>query len=146
VVLGEELKQEHVEVDNKFIADLYRYSRYFVGSYGAGLYCMMRPWESCFLCSCSNSAHVVDGEDSCGMSTNAFLKRTGCKHSNLLYANFEVDFASVSFFVAADHDQKEVILCIRGTFSLADVATDLDGEVLDLTDYGFVSLVLFSRF
>jgi hypothetical protein len=30
-------------------------------------------------------------------------------------------------------------MCIRGTFSLADIATDIDAGVMDLTDYGFVS-------
>eukprot|EP00475_Leptophrys_vorax_P024904 TRINITY_DN3457_c0_g1_i1.p1 TRINITY_DN3457_c0_g1~~TRINITY_DN3457_c0_g1_i1.p1 ORF type:complete len:749 (+),score=223.58 TRINITY_DN3457_c0_g1_i1:52-2247(+) len=138
VVLGEELKQEHIEADDRFVADLYRYSCYFVGAYGAGMHCLMKPWECCCLLSgCQHEFPNTDGTDCCGASRNAFLRRTEYSHGDLLYSNLENDFASVAFFVVADHELKEVVICIRGTFSLADVATDLDADVLDLTDYGF---------
>jgi hypothetical protein len=93
------LKEVEVKLDDsenvsdQFVNDLVRYSTYFVGAYGAGMYCLMRPWECCFLCSCQHKAQNMEGDDCCATSQNAFLRRTGCNHTNLLYANFQVDFA-----------------------------------------------------
>jgi hypothetical protein len=92
-ILGEELKIDHIEADEAFVADLYRYSRYFVGAYGAGMHMIMKPWECCFLCSCDGQQDHIEGSDFLGMSKNAFLRRANCHHTNLLYANFVVDFA-----------------------------------------------------
>jgi hypothetical protein len=48
----------------------------------------------------------------------------------------------VVYFVAINHHKKEIIINARGSFSLADVVTDLDAESIDLTAYGFVRLRL----
>jgi hypothetical protein len=44
---------------------------------------------------------------------------------------------SMSFFVVADHDEKEIVIAIRGSCSIADVATDLDFALYDLSQEGY---------
>lgn len=153
--LQESMSAGHVDFEHK--SDLWtrkdaldgfiKYSNYMVGVYGAGLYSMMSPFKSpCLCCSIDcDQCHVCnlcssfskEGSDFCGCGTIAFLRRTGCRHEQIVYANFEVVFGAVSFIVVADHLVGEVIISIRGTFSTADLATDLDAELLSLEEFGY---------
>lgn len=56
------------------------------------------------------------------------------KDVDLLYASFENNVFQTPFFIALDHDERCIVVAIRGTMSLRDAITDLSAEAKPL-DY-----------
>lgn len=53
---------------------------------------------------------------------------------DLLYASFENNVFQTPFFISLDHDERCIVVAIRGTMSLRDAITDLSAEAKPL-DY-----------
>jgi hypothetical protein len=132
-----EAKEDPIDAKQGFF-DSYKYA---IGAYGAGLYAMMNPCSVCCLfkspCDQANHASHLEGYDVCDCHLNAFLKRSGSSRDTLLYANFEANFGTVVFFVSSNFQRKELVISIRGSFSIADLITDFDTDPYDLSPWGY---------
>lgn len=62
-------------------------------------------------------------------SADLLARRTHLKKENILHCDWQVKIIRPCFFVAYDHKEKAVVLCIRGTASLKDALTDVAGTV-----------------
>ncbi|CAH1799397.1 unnamed protein product [Owenia fusiformis] len=136
------------------------FMKYALAAYGWPLYIMTNPGTGlCGLCSqlaccccipsCSNRGHqhsIVIGDNCCQCNFAALKQQSGLKTIDIVYATYHVDTIDIvyatyhvdigetPFFVAVDHEEQKVVICIRGTLSLQDVLTDLkaDAEPLPL--------------
>eukprot|EP00798_Chlamydomonas_sp_ICE-L_P008183 gene8183-1440_t len=69
------------------------------------------------------------------MSREAILDMTGISDSDLLLINDENGFeGALPFYLAADHKAKELIVSIRGTWTIEDTITDLMWEPVELEE------------
>lgn len=57
---------------------------------------------------------------------------TSVKDMDLLYASFENNVFQTPFFIALDHEERCIMVAIRGTMSLRDAITDLSAEAKPL--------------
>ena len=53
-------------------------------------------------------------------------------NTEIAYANFFNDTSHKPFIVFLDHDKEQVVISVRGTFSLEDVYTDIVCEPVEL--------------
>ena len=66
------------------------------------------------------------------------LKRVGCDHAHLCYANFSNGIADTPYAILVDEEKKSVVITVRGTLSLEDWVIDLQYVPLPLDDVGEV--------
>jgi hypothetical protein len=66
------------------------------------------------------------------------LKRIGCDHAHLCYANFRNGIADTPYAIIVDEMKKSVVITVRGTLSLEDWVIDLQYVPLPLDDVGKV--------
>jgi hypothetical protein len=64
------------------------------------------------------------------------LKRVGCDHAHLCYANFSNGIAATPYAILVDEEKKSVVITVRGTLSLEDWVIDLQYVPLPLDDVG----------
>jgi hypothetical protein len=64
------------------------------------------------------------------------LKRIGCDHAHLCYANFSNGIAATPYAILVDEEKKTVVITIRGTLSLEDWVIDLQYVPLPLDEIG----------
>ncbi|XP_046574796.1 diacylglycerol lipase-alpha-like [Haliotis rubra] len=96
--------------------------------------CRLMPFLSCCCCNKQRNAIVID--DNCCLCNFSALRRiSGLQEVDVVYATYHVDIGETPFYVALDHAEKTVVVCVRGTLSLQDVLTDLkaEAETLPLT-------------
>ncbi len=70
----------------------------------------------------------------CHWSLSSFLLTTGVSHSDVLYAHLD---SSPIYYLTVDHYQKCVVICCRGTLSIADAVIDLDAALASLDSLGY---------
>eukprot|EP00106_Octopus_bimaculoides_P022591 XP_014790033.1 PREDICTED: sn1-specific diacylglycerol lipase alpha-like [Octopus bimaculoides] len=116
------------------------YMEYALAAYGWPAYMMMNnatglcsliPYLSCCCCkSCvKHQTYSTVVEDNCCECNFAAMKKlSGLLDTDIIYVTYHVDIGKTPFYVALDHTQKKVIVCVRGTLSLQDVLTDLKAE------------------
>ncbi|XP_067676566.1 diacylglycerol lipase-alpha-like isoform X2 [Haliotis asinina] len=96
--------------------------------------CRLMPFLSCCCCNKQRNAIVID--DNCCLCNFSALRRiSGLQEVDVVYATYHVDIGETPFYVALDHAENTVVVCVRGTLSLQDVLTDLkaEAETLPLT-------------
>ncbi|XP_048240111.1 diacylglycerol lipase-alpha-like isoform X13 [Haliotis rufescens] len=96
--------------------------------------CRLMPFLTCCCCNKQRNAIVID--DNCCLCNFSALRRiSGLQEVDVVYATYHVDIGETPFYVALDHAEKTVVVCVRGTLSLQDVLTDLkaEAETLPLT-------------
>jgi hypothetical protein len=64
------------------------------------------------------------------------LRRIGCDHAHLFYANFSNGIADTPYAILVDEEKKSVVITVRGTLSLEDWVIDLQYVPLPLDDVG----------
>ena len=81
----------------------------------------------CWLFRRSVKPHLISREGECfgHYNTRTILSRTGISLEDLIVVSFNNTIHEVPFFVAVDHESKNIIVAIRGTQSLADIVTDM---------------------
>ncbi|CAL4085355.1 unnamed protein product [Meganyctiphanes norvegica] len=123
------------------VSNAYHYMKFAFGSYGwswfvYGRFCsalrMLRPYLQC--CACFRARQPFDApKDNCCLCNTAALKAiTNLTDDNLTYVTFHNKIFEVPFFVAIDHETKNVIIAIRGTLSLQDAITDLAAQCTEV--------------
>ena len=80
------------------------------------------------------STPTTTGDNLCHCNQRAFEKLSTSIDCELIYAKYSARVGEPSFSVIVDHDRRCVVVCVRGTFSLEDLITDLNAvsEVLPL--------------
>ncbi|XP_059057188.1 diacylglycerol lipase-beta-like [Achroia grisella] len=116
------------------LEDAYRYLRLSVAAYG-WLYVMYNNLcTSCCLlapylrCCCHKPTEVEVEGDNCCMCNYAGLKTISkVDDSDIIYLSFTNKVFEVAYYVVAVHEQKSIVVTIRGTISFPDMFTDLAG-------------------
>lgn len=117
------------------------YMEYALAAYGWPAYMMMNnaiglcsliPYLSCCCCKHCFSSHqnytTVIEDNCCDCNFAAMKQLSGLPEADIVYVTYHVDVGKTPFYVAIDHQQRKVVICIRGTLSLQDVLTDLKAE------------------
>jgi len=71
---------------------------------------------------------ITVGDNICRCNERAFQKLSTSIDCELVYAKYNARVGEPSFSVLVDHDKRCVVVCIRGTFCLEDLITDLNAE------------------
>ncbi len=126
------------------------FARYAYGAYGWPLFVFDNPCDGIFGCgACGLGCGRPGASLDCGFtyprgvlensgccnagclnsSAKAFLTRTGLKPEEILHANVDSRYGTVSYFVAVDEPSRRLVVAVRGTMSLGDTITDLDARM-----------------
>ena len=83
----------------------------------------------------------IDGDNICQSHKAALLLTAGLEKADLVYAQLRSSFSENPYCILLDHEWKNVVVAIRGTFSLEDCVTDvlIEPESLDQLgeEFGF---------
>ncbi|XP_076247442.1 inactivation no afterpotential E isoform X4 [Calliopsis andreniformis] len=82
----------------------------------------------CFPCGGHEDEATVVEDNCCRCNYTALKKLIGVAEVEVIYATFHVDVSETPFYVSLDYTKKKVVVSIRGTLSMEDVLTDLNGE------------------
>ncbi|XP_076687262.1 inactivation no afterpotential E isoform X1 [Andrena cerasifolii] len=82
----------------------------------------------CFPCGGHEDEATVVEDNCCQCNYTALKKLINVAEVEVTYATFHVDVSETPFYVALDYTRKKVVVSIRGTLSMEDVLTDLNGE------------------
>ncbi|XP_071960319.1 diacylglycerol lipase-beta-like [Antedon mediterranea] len=82
----------------------------------------------CQCCMCCRSGRVAQHDNCCNCNTSAVKQLTNLKDKDIVYMSYRNKIYEVPFFVALDHNEKAVVVSIRGTLSLKDALTDATAE------------------
>ena len=133
------------------VADAKHFSKFSEASYGWPLYtwnnlsCLL-TCRACRCCTRSQFAHEHMIGSGCGVghvcgrtrcchwSLSSFLLVTGVADRDVLYAHLD---ASPIYYLTLDHHQRSVVVCCRGTLSVADAVIDMDAQLAPLDGYGY---------
>ncbi|KAF7988219.1 hypothetical protein HCN44_007713 [Aphidius gifuensis] len=69
-----------------------------------------------------------DDGDICDCEYSVFHKMVQLGNIVIVHREFSVGIGKTPFFVALDYIKKQIVISIRGTMSMVDIITDLDGE------------------
>ncbi len=89
---------------------------------------------SCCTCGHAYPRGVLQNSGCCGAvcgnsSAKVFLAHTGLNPADILYANLESRYGTVTYYVCKDEASKKLVVAVRGTLSIGDTLTDLDAQV-----------------
>jgi len=69
-------------------------------------------------------------EDNCCSCNVASAERRLASHNyEIIYVSYKVNVNVVPFLVAVDHSKQSIVVAIRGSMSLSDMVTDMNGQV-----------------
>lgn len=69
-------------------------------------------------------------EDNCCSCNAASAERRLARHNyEIIYISYKSTISVVPFLVAADHSKQTIVVAIRGSMSLSDMVTDMNGTV-----------------
>ncbi|GAB6027250.1 hypothetical protein CHUAL_001535 [Chamberlinius hualienensis] len=109
--------------------------KYAIASYGMLMLILNQPccwpFNVCghLKCCCSRDAsHIEDLDDPCGFHKASLKNLAGIKNGDLLYVCSRNRVYQVPFYVALDHQEKAIVIAIRGSWTVRDLLTDLNAE------------------
>ncbi|XP_018908023.2 diacylglycerol lipase-alpha isoform X1 [Bemisia tabaci] len=71
---------------------------------------------------------VIIEDNCCHCNYTAFKNMVASGDIDVVYATYHVDIGETPFFVVIDYTKQKIVICIRGTWSMKDVITDLNAE------------------
>lgn len=132
------------------LEELIHYMKYSLAIYGwpfrlktAGLQqlCCLCPWQPSkdsrrITNPAGESRRVLVKDDNCfGGNLAAFDGLFAESSCQLVYVTYRVAIEEPPFLISIDHEKKAVVVAIRGTLSLSDIVTDLNGDSVSLPIY-----------
>ncbi|CAA3006447.1 sn1-specific diacylglycerol lipase alpha-like [Olea europaea subsp. europaea] len=72
---------------------------------------------------------VILGDNCCGCYAASAELRLSQHNYEIIYISYKSSVSVVPFLVAADHSKRTIVVAIRGSMTLADMVTDLNGTV-----------------
>lgn len=126
--------------DKHKLHTVHYYLDYAMAVYGWPMYmmqakttacCRLAPLLSCGCCCSNRPAEDIEAANSdncCLCNFSAMSRMLAEKNCEIIYSTYHVEIGEPPFLVAIDHDQKSIVISIRGTLSLQDIVTDLNAE------------------
>lgn len=71
---------------------------------------------------------IILGDNCFGCNVASVENRLSSHNYEIIYASYKVNVSVVPFLVVADHSRQTIVVSIRGSMSLSDVVTDLNGQ------------------
>lgn len=72
---------------------------------------------------------VVLADNCCGCNVASVERRLAAHNYEIIYVSYKVDVNVVPFLVAADHSKQSIVVAMRGSMSLSDMVTDMNGQI-----------------
>uniref|UniRef100_A0A5S6QJF8 sn-1-specific diacylglycerol lipase n=1 Tax=Trichuris muris TaxID=70415 RepID=A0A5S6QJF8_TRIMR len=125
-----------------------RFMEFSLGVYGWPHYVCSSPWilrplfkllsqlRCCYQCRCDSVLVIRD--NCCLCNAVAFMLHTNIVEADLFYVNYHNEVWETPFIACVDHCTRNIVVAIRGSFSLRDALTDLCimEDCLELTTEG----------
>jgi sn1-specific diacylglycerol lipase len=86
--------------------------------------------------SASSHPFTVKGDNSCRANHAGLVHFTKDIQSEVVYASYENDTVAKPFAIFLNHDQRSVVVTIRGSMSLEDCITDAIADPVELKEAG----------
>ena len=86
--------------------------------------------------SASSHPFIVKGDNSCRANHAGLIHFTKDIQSEVVYASYENDTVAKPFAIFLNHDQRSVVVTIRGSMSLEDCITDAIADPVELKEAG----------
>ncbi|CDW57408.1 Sn1 specific diacylglycerol lipase beta [Trichuris trichiura] len=112
-----------------------RFMEISLGVYGWPYYVCSSPWfcrplfkllshsRCCYQCRCDSVLVIRD--NCCMCNSVAFMLHTSLAEADLFYVNYHNEIWETPFIACVDHSTRNIVVAIRGSFSLRDALTDL---------------------
>jgi len=72
---------------------------------------------------------IILEDNCCGCNVASVERRLAAHNYEIIYVSYRVDVNIVPFLVAADHSKQSLVVAIRGSMSLSDMVTDMNGQI-----------------
>jgi hypothetical protein len=72
---------------------------------------------------------VILEDNCCGCNSASAERRLAQHNYEIIYISYKSNINVVPFLVAADHSKQTIVVAIRGSMSLSDMVTDMNGTV-----------------
>lgn len=73
-------------------------------------------------------APIILDDNCCGCNMASAERRLASHNYEIIYVSYKVNVHVVPFLVAADHSKQTIVVALRGSMSLSDMITDLNGQ------------------
>lgn len=71
---------------------------------------------------------IILNDNCCGCNVASVERRLAAHNYEIIYATYKVEINLVPFLVVADHSKQSIVLALRGSMSLSDMVTDMNGQ------------------
>lgn len=71
---------------------------------------------------------IILEDNCCGCNVASVERRLAAHNYEIIYVSYKVNINVVPFLVAADHSKQSVVVAMRGSMSLSDMVTDMNGQ------------------
>lgn len=71
---------------------------------------------------------IVLDDNCCGLNMASAEQRLRAHNFEIIYVSYKSNVHVVPFLVAADHSKQTIVVAIRGSMSMSDMVTDLNGQ------------------
>lgn len=72
---------------------------------------------------------IILEDNCCGCNSASAERRLASHNYEIIYISYRVSVNVVPFLVAADHSKQTIVVALRGSMSLSDMVTDMNGTV-----------------
>lgn len=72
---------------------------------------------------------IILEDNCCGCNVASVERRLAAHNYEIIYVSYKVNVNVVPFLVAADHSKQSVVVAMRGSMSLSDMVTDMNGQI-----------------
>ncbi|KAL5279792.1 DAGLA.2 family protein [Megaselia abdita] len=122
--------------DASLLEKAVHYMHFANGAYGWPVYVVgnqcglakIMPAICCCCCRPQDSSDIIFDDNFCGCNYTALQKTLKLMDVDIIYVTYHCDIGETPFFVAIDYNYKKIVISIRGTLSMEDILTDLNGE------------------
>lgn len=71
---------------------------------------------------------IVLEDNCCGCNVASAERRLRAHNFEIIYVSYKVNVNMVPFLVAADHSKQTIVVAMRGSMSMSDMVTDMNGQ------------------
>lgn len=75
-----------------------------------------------------SSMPIVLEDNCCGCNVASAERRLRTHNFEIIYVSYKVNVNKVPFLVAADHSKQTIVVALRGSMSMSDMVTDMNGQ------------------
>lgn len=71
---------------------------------------------------------IVSDDNCCSCNSASAERRLRAHNYEIIYVSYRVSVNVVPFLVAADHSKQSIVVALRGSMSISDMVTDMNGQ------------------